>query len=348
MISKIEPYIATPLGKIIIHCKNLDSWKLKRNSIKIKKEILNVEGSSDEKIMARIPSMFENGIQTIELKIDDKIHKAEIFIPQSLYIKHDYDFDFEIVDNPIIDNEGRLFTTYYPDTALDEKDVERNLIVVLPNPFDSNIKNEKLYLNNVDIISMYITNDNDIFLLDNIKKAILKYNHYTDYSVEKINPVIGIPSGLVVDSKKNIYYGNNNGEIYKVEKEKKQSLFIKLPASSSRYYMTIDKSDNIYLSNPNHIYSSKIYKISPEGDIKVIYSTNSILAGINLDNNDNLFFIENKRNVSFVKYIRKGNNFPKTLASGHELVGLTFSSKNKLILASKNSIYEEFDIEEMI
>lgn len=321
-IEKIIPKIGLPGGIIDIYGLNFDAWNFNKNYLLIDNKPTKILGCSNTRIIAKIPFNI-----TGDVEICIKTNHKEIYkklICGKLIVN-----GLHITDNPILDKENNIYSTTIYSKG---KKIQKSLIKI-----DKKGKIKNIIDNLQEITSLAITNDEKLLILSNEEGNLYISNLEGKYKILTIN--LGKASGIVVDSNNNFYIGNIEGEVYKIQKDGTKNLFVKIPPSYLAYYLSIDTQDNLYLSNPNMIYDSKLYKISPSGNVELLYTTKSLLRGITLDKNNNIYFIESKRGIGTVYKLSKKQKNPMKILIGDNLIGLA-SNKNNLYIASKSAIYK--------
>lgn len=332
-IHKIIPNRGLPGGKVHIYCSDFDPWKLKKNSVKFGQLPSKVIGSSNFEIITIIPDKaFDKHEITITFE-DEKISFP--FKTSKMMLKNMTAKRFYIMDNPAVDNNENIITT-----IMDEKKgKEIKKAIVRINKKD---KVEIITKSFTNITSLSVSKENNILFTSSEEGNLYIIDLKNEHKILTRN--LGYPSGIVVDNDNIFYVGNTKGEIYKIDSTGKKNLFVKVPPSYMSYHMAIDSEKNIYLTIPNHMFESKLYKINSKGEVFELYRTFSLLKGITTDNNDNVFFIESKRGFSTIKKISKNNNSITDYLVGENFTGLAYKkSKNVMIISNPNKLYSHND-----
>jgi hypothetical protein len=126
--------------------------------------------------------------------------------------------------------------------------------------------------------------------------------------------------GITSDSNNNIYIGDYNGRILKVNQSAVASLFCN---TSTPISLTCDTNDNIYSSSGN-----TITKFTPAGSGSTYYSTGLVLYGMTFDTAGNLYACGG----SVILKIPPGGGSATTFASG-------FNNPFGLVIDSLGNLY---------
>ncbi len=329
-IHKVVPNRGLPGGKIHIYCSDFDPWKLKKHSVKLGNIPSKVIGSSNFEIIAIIP---ENSFDLNEINIHYENEKISFpFKTSQLMLKSINSKRLYIIDNPAIDKDGNIITTMI--AQKDGNSIKKSIVKI-----NKKKKIETIIKSFTEITSLAVNKNNKILFSSREDGNLYIIDSKDNFKVFCIN--LGKPSGIVVDNDNTLYIGNIEGEIYKIDENGKKNLFVEVPPSYMSYHMAIDSERNIYLTVPNHIFESKLYKITSKGEIFELYRTFSLLKGITTDDEDNVFFIESKRGFSTVKKLSKNNNIFTEDLVGENLTGLVYNDKKKyMIISDFNNLYE--------
>ncbi len=330
IIDKVIPPIGSSGGDITIYCSGLDPYKFKKEDINIGDKIPYFHGCSSNKILVKVPRNIYGNVD-IKIKNENNIvnykYKCSTIITKGLFI----------IENPAIDKDDNIYTT---SLIKKNRKINKTIIKIKENG-DSNIVIDNIS----DVTSLSFTKNNDLLILSREEGNLYISDLEGKYKILTIN--LGKSTGIVVDNNNNYYVGNIEGEVYKINENGNKSLFVKVPKSFLSYHMTIDKDDNIYMTNPNQVFENKIYKVTPNGEISVIYNTQSLLKGLTAHHYDFIYFIETKRGIGNLKRINISNNNIDTLSSGENLIGVALNNKEELILAS-NTILQKVNLEDLI
>ena len=110
--------------------------------------------------------------------------------------------------------------------------------------------------------------DGQLYISSRHEGMVLKYTNFENIDV--VAEDLGIPCGLVFDSKGNLYAGDRTGRIWKIDKTGRKEEFVVLEPSISAYHLAIDHEDRIYLTGPTFAARDCLYRISREGNVETL------------------------------------------------------------------------------
>ena len=277
-----------------------------------------ISGASSRVLTVRIPERCGNGLvirNQVEQRIDLKVGRV---IASELHP----------VANPVVDSMGNVYVTV---SGTRGEKVPFSVFVVYADgskhPFLADVVNPT---------GLAIGPDDCLYITSRHTGAV--YRATFDKQIEKYVDGLGLATGLVFDSRKNLLVGDRGGKIYKVSSNQEISVLCSLEPSVSAYHLAVTPDDTLFVTGPTLATQDCIYQVSPEGQIEVFFRGLGRPQGLGFDPRGNL-------QVTASWQGRKGlytfkNGTPELTVSGPMLVGFVYDhSRNSLYLVDSANLF---------
>jgi len=250
-ITGVFPASGVPGGQLLVQCQNFEP------GLESKVLLGDVEAfilsASQERVLIRLPeSPYSLGLT---LRVGEE---TSPLFPFNLAVR--LADELHPVMNPVIAPDGSIITTI---SGMRGQDVDMPLVRVTrqgdKNPYSCEIMNPT---------GLAFSPDGQLYISSRNDGTVLKY---TDFEhLEVIAEDLGIPCGMVFDSKGNLYVGDRTGRIWKIDKGGRKNEFVALEPSISAYHLAIDGEDRIYVTGPTFATRDGLYRISRNGTVETL------------------------------------------------------------------------------
>jgi sugar lactone lactonase YvrE len=112
-----------------------------------------------------------------------------------------------------------------------------------------------------------------------------------------------------------------------------------LPPSVAAYHLAVGPDGWIHVSVPTLASCDRIYRVSTEGHVEVVYAGFGRPQGLAFDAAGSLHVVEALAGASGVYRLEGAGRPPVLVASGEGLVGITFDPTGALVVASNDTVY---------
>lgn len=236
--------------------------------------------------------------------------------------------ELHAVANPAVDERGNVYTTF--SGARGEK-VPFSVFVIRPDgssePFLADITNPT---------GIVVGPDQKIYVTSRHTGAA--YRSTMDKQVEKYAEGLGLATGLAFDSQGCLMVGDRGGYIRKVTPDLEVSVHCELEPSVSAYHLAIDADDVLYVAGPTLSTQDSIYRVTPDGQVGVLFRGFGRPQGLAFDRDGNLQVAASYRGRKGVFTLCDGA--PELTVGGPMLVGLAYSrDKSRLYLADNSHLF---------
>ncbi len=315
-IRSVTPGAALPGGLIHIELEGLENPIAAQ--VFVGGARADLLGASGSRITARVPAEAGAGVVVRE--------GGESSAP--LRVGRLVNAELQPVSNPVIGPDGSVYVTY--SGARGEK-VPFGVYRITPDgksePFLAEIVNPTGLAPGPDGC-LYVTS----------RHTGMVYRSTMDKQVEEYADGLGLATGLVFDSRGNLYVGDRSGSIHKVTPGREKSVHCHLEPSVSAYHLAIDEQDRLYVTGPTLSTQDSIYRVSPGGEAEPIFRGLGRPQGLAFDAQGSLQVAASFRGLKGVFTLRNGD-LDWTL-TGPMLVGLAHDRERSLLyLADHSSLF---------
>jgi len=318
-ITGILPVSGVPGGRLIIRCQNFEP------GLESKVFLGNVEAfilsASEDRVLVSLPeSPYGIGLT---LRAGGK---TSPLFPFNLAVR--LAAELHPVMNPVVAPDGSIITTISGERG---QEVELPLVRVTRQgdkvPYSCEIMNPT---------GLAFSPDGHLYISSRHDGTVLKYTNFDHLDV--VAEDMGIPCGMVFDSRRNLYVGDRTGRIWKIDKAGRKEEFISLEPSISAYHLAIDPQDRIYVTGPTFAARDNLYRVSRNGHIETLLRGLARPQGMAfLPEGDLLIAAAHKGKKGIFRYCPVDGSFQFYIAAP-VLVGLAIADRTAYI-ASNDALY---------
>jgi sugar lactone lactonase YvrE len=232
------------------------------------------------------------------------------------------------VDNPIFGADGNLYVTY-SGTRGQEATVSIFRIT-------GNGAREPFVHGLVNPTSMAIGPDGLLYVSSRFEGRV--YRVSGDGSYEVIASDLGVACGLAFDSGGTLYVGDRAGTIFKIDRNGRAQMFASIPSSVAAFHLAMSPGGDLYVAAPTLASYDSVRRIDPSGLVSALNIPFGRPQGLAFDANGVLHVVEALAGSSGVYAIRPDRD-PELIVAGAGLVGLAFSARGEMVVASGDSVY---------
>jgi len=318
-IISVAPLAGAPGGELTIHCRafipGLDS------KVFFGETEAFILSASEDRIIVRLP---------------ESPRSLGLMLQVGTEISNVYPFGLAIqlaaglhpVTNPVIAADGSIITTVSGSRG---QEIIQPLVRITRSgekiPFHCDIMNPTgLAFSKQG--QLYVTSRND--------GTVLRYGDFEQ--LEVVAEDLGIPCGIVFDSKGLLYVGDRTGRIFRIGRSGKKEEFASLEPSISAYHLAIDAADNLYVSGPTFAMRDSLYRISKKGKVSVALDGLARPQGMVFLPEGDLLIATGYQGMKGIFRYSPFDGSIKHYLTAPILVGLAVSDQN-IYLASNDSIY---------
>lgn len=150
---------------------------------------------------------------------------------------------------------------------------------------------------------------------------------------------LGIATGLAFNRDGEMFVGDRSGAIYRIDEIGEANAWVQLEPSVSAYHLAFGPDDALYVTGPTVSSFDAITRIDEDGEPTVFYRGLGRPQGLAFDNKGNLYVAASLRGRRGIIRISPDATQAKIVVAGMNLVGLAFSPKGEMIVATNEAVY---------
>ena len=169
-----------------------------------------------------------------------------------------------------------------------------------------------------------------------------------DGSVYRVSPLkevsafagdMGIATGIAFNHDGEMFVGDRSGAIFRVNGIGEASAWVQLEPSVSAYHLAFGPDDSLYVTGPTVSSFDSITRIDQDGEQSVFYRGLGRPQGLAFDREGNLYVAASYRGRRGIFRIAPDASEAEIVVAGMNVVGLVFSAKGEMIVATNDTIY---------
>jgi hypothetical protein len=150
---------------------------------------------------------------------------------------------------------------------------------------------------------------------------------------------LGIATGLAFHREGDMFVGDRSGAIYRVNEIGEAHAWVQLEPSVSAYHLAFGPDDALYVTGPTVSSFDAITRINEDGEPAEFYRGLGRPQGLAFDREGNLYVAASLRGRRGIVRISPDAARAEIVVAGMNLVGLAFSAKGEMVLATNEAIY---------
>jgi DNA-binding beta-propeller fold protein YncE len=177
----------------------------------------------------------------------------------------------------------------------------------------------------------------NLFVTNRSDGEVCRINH--DEEVVQYSTGLGIATGIAFDKEDVMYVGDRSGTIYRVTEFASSESFAILEPSVSAYHMAFGPDGRLYVTAPGLASFDSVHVIDKDGYDEKYFRGFGRPQGLAFDREGNLYVAATFQGKHGIVRINKNAESAEMLVAGNSVVGLCFTRKGEMIVATGDSIY---------
>jgi sugar lactone lactonase YvrE len=321
-IDTVTPRAAIAGGEIAVSGSGFTLNGNSRPRVRFGDQVCSLMLSSSNRLIVRVPE----GAVTSELTVDNGV---EVSTPTPVAVGACIAENLHPVANPAVDAEGNIFTTFSGSRG------QKVPVSIYKIDRHHNVKSFLTDLMNPT--GLAFDRAGNLYASSRMEGTIYQVSPEGRRSVYAEG--MGIATGIAFDEEENLYVGDRSGTIFKINPSRQIFVFATLEPSVAAYHLAFGPDQCLYVTGPTTSSFDHVFRITPSGEVTTFYRGLGRPQGLAFDAEGNLYVaasLGGQRGV--VRLLPKDR--AELVISGHGIVGLAFTARQTVILASSNSLYE--------
>jgi sugar lactone lactonase YvrE len=150
---------------------------------------------------------------------------------------------------------------------------------------------------------------------------------------------LGIATGLAFNREGDMFVGDRSGTIFRINEIGEAKQWAEMEPSVSAYHLAFGPDDALYVTGPTVSSFDAIMRFDKDGHAGEFYRGLGRPQGLGFDREGNLYVAASLRGRRGIVRIPPHGASAEIVVAGMNLVGLAFSSKGEMIVATNDSVY---------
>ena len=321
-IEQVSPRAAISGGEISIHGRGFTINGNTRPAVRFGEMAGSLLMSSPTRLVVRVPE----GVISGELTVDTGSAVSE---PVSVAIGATLAENLHPVASPAVDAAGNIYSTFSgprgQKVPVSVYKIDRNLV---SRPFLHDLMNPT---------GLAFDRDGLLYISSRAEGTV--YQVTPDAHRRIYAEGMGVATGMAFDEEENLYVGDRNGTIFKIDRSRKIFVFATIEPSVAAFHLAFGPDRHLYLAGPTTSSFDHVLRISPNGEVSSFYRGLGRPQGLAFDREGSLYVaasLEGRRGVVCLTPDAR----PELAISGHGIVGVAFTPRRSVVLATSNSLIE--------
>lgn len=324
-INSIEPPFAIPGGEIVVNCEGFAALMHENDGCYVAGAKCRIVAASSQRILAILPEESGEGKTLVHLESGGAISNAhEITVGQKIAD------GMHIVANPAVDptDDAIILTRsggrgqHLPATLFRlEKD---GYLDELPEPI-------------LNPTGVAFDNEGQMYVTNRAQGEV--YAVSRDGSATVFATRLGIATGIAFDEENRMYVGDRSGTIYRVREFSAPETFALIEPSVAAYHIAFGPDGRLYATAPGLASHDAIYAVDNKGDVTTYFRGFGRPQGLAFDKSGNLYVAACYQGRHGIVRISSYGKSCEHFVAGNNIVGLCFTRKGEMIVATGESVY---------
>ncbi len=324
-IISVNPPYAIAGGEITIECENFRMSSEADFGCFFNGESARIVAASATRIIAIVPANLES--EQVRIYLENDSERSEEF---NYLIGKKLADDLHIVANPAVDpNDGAIILTRSGSRG---QQLPVTLFRLETDGFLDELPAEMM-----NPTAIAFNRSGNMFVTNRADGEVCRINRGEE--VVPYSTGLGIATGLAFDKDDVMYVGDRSGTIYKVTQFGESEIFATLEPSVSAYHFAFGADGKLYISAPGLSSYDAVYAIDSEGYDEKYFRGFGRPQGMAFDREGNLYIAACYQGKHGIVRVKPNAESAEMFVAGMNLVGLCFTRKGEMIVATNDSVY---------
>lgn len=324
-IVSIYPSYAIPGGEIAIECENFSIAPGGEFGCYMGGQSARVVAASPKRVLAIVPDNLAS--EQIEIELESSGERSE---PFNFQVGKKLADDLHMVASPAVDpNNDSLILTRSGSRG------QKLPVTLLRLEADGFL--DEMPADVLNPTSVAFNRSGNLFATNRADGEVCRINR--DEEVVPYATGLGIVTGLAFDREDVMYVGDRSGTIYKIAEFGKSEAFATLEPSVSAYHMAFGPDGRLFVTAPGLSSYDAVYAIDADGYDEKYFRGFGRPQGMAFDRDGNLYVAACYQSRHGIVRISANGETAETFVAGSGIVGLCFTRKGEMIVATNDTVY---------
>ncbi|MBK9769060.1 MAG: gluconolaconase [Chloracidobacterium sp.] len=324
-IKSVEPKYAIPGAEIAIEIDGFSANMRGGNGVFVGGEKCRIVAASSSRVLAVVPDIVGSIHTQIHLEVEGR--QSE---PFPIVIGKKLAGGMHIVANPAVDalDDALILTR----SGSRGQQLDETLFRLEPDGFLDDMPYEILNPTGIAFDRegrMFVTNRarGEVYLMDR------------DGTSSVYATGLGVATGIAFDKNGEMYVGDRSGTIHRVKELGIVETFAVIEPSVAAYHLAFGPDEQLYVSAPGLASFDAVHVIDHEGFDERFFRGLGRPQGLAFDKAGNLYVAGCYRGHHGITRILPDGSAGEHFVAGNNVVGLCFTRKGEMIVATNDSVY---------
>jgi len=323
-IKSVVPRAGVEGGEIIISCHGYDTSDYSYCHAWFGDHRGRVISAAPDRVIVSVPDC-DTGIESHELKLES----ADGVMATQFTLGAKLTENMHPVANPAIDENGSIYVTL--------SGTRGQKVPVSIYKISSDDTVHPLPAEVVNPTGLAFNSEGTLYVTSRYDGTLYKISPFGE--AETVATDLGVATGLAFDRRGEIFVGDREGTIYRINELGESRQFASLDPSVAAYHLAFSPEGDLFVSGPTVSSFETIWRIDAMGDVTKFYTGLGRPQGMAFDVEGNLYVAASLRgHRGIVKISPDGRNAEIVLA-GASLVGLAFDDEGNMIVVTTQKVY---------
>ncbi|MFM8392312.1 MAG: gluconolaconase, partial [Acidobacteriota bacterium] len=326
VIHGVHPGAGIEGGEVIITTSGYDTSDYAGCQVRFGERRGRLVSGSPSRVIAAVPET-PIGFGAAELSLIDRHETARTsFITGRKLAEH-----LHPVTNPAIDREdGSVYVTL---SGTRGQTVPVSIFKITTDgtvsPFLSEIVNPT---------GLAFGQEGDLYVTSRFEGTLYRVTPFKE--VQTLATDLGIATGIAIAPSGEIYVGDRNGTIHRLNDLGESRPFASIEPSVSAFHLAFGPGGDLYVTGPTVSSYESVMRVDFAGNVRPFYTGLGRPQGLAFDRDGNLYVAASLHGHRGIVRITADGRHAEIVVSGGSIVGLALDDQGRMIVASTERIYE--------
>lgn len=313
-------------GEVVVACSGYDTSLYDRCLVTFGETPGRLISASPSRVVAAVPET-PIGVESTEIHLTDRQAKLSApFRSGKKLAEH-----LHPVANPAIDPEdGSIYTTI---SGTRGQKVPVSIYRISSDgtltPFSGEIVNPT---------GLAFNRQGDLFVTSRFEGILYRVSPFRE--IQTVATDLGIATGIAIAPGGDIFVGDRNGTIHRLNELGESRPFARIEPSVSAFHLAFGPGGDLYVTGPTVSSYESIYRVDFAGNARPFYTGLGRPQGLAFDRDGNLYVAASLRGHRGIVRVTPDGRRAEMVAAGTSVVGLAFAEEGRMIIACTERIYE--------